>query len=76
MLSKMGGRLIAFYADDLAELMFDDFLSETVKSLQTIEDKARAKLSDDEANKLAGDILGVIKEYQIEETHLDMKWGN
>jgi hypothetical protein len=76
MLSKMGGRLIAFYADDLAELMFDDFLNETVKSLQTIEDKTRAKLSDDEANKLAGDILGVIKEYQVEETHLDMKWGN
>jgi len=44
--------------------------------LQTIEDKTRAKLNDDEANKLAGDILGVIKEYQAEETHLDIKWGS
>ena len=30
MLAKMGGRLISFYADDLAELLFEDFLSETV----------------------------------------------
>lgn len=30
MLSKMGGRLIAFYADDLAKLMFEDFLTEVV----------------------------------------------
>jgi hypothetical protein len=29
MLSKMGGRMIAFYADDLAELMLNDFLAET-----------------------------------------------
>ena len=63
MLSKMGGRLIAFYADDLAELMFEDFLSETVQSLQSIEDKTRAKLSDVETDKLAADILDVIKEY-------------
>ncbi len=43
MLSKMGGRLVAFYADDLTELMFEDFLTETVQSLQFIEDKTRAK---------------------------------
>lgn len=30
MLAKMGGKLISFYEDDLAELMFEDFLSETV----------------------------------------------
>jgi hypothetical protein len=33
MLSKMGGRLIAFYADDLAELMLNDFLAETAAEL-------------------------------------------
>ena len=32
-LSKMGGRLISFYADDLAELLFEDFLHETVIDL-------------------------------------------
>ncbi len=65
MLSKMGGRLIAFYADDLAELMLEDFLSETAKSLQQIEEKTRAKFSDQETDKLAADILNVIKEYQV-----------
>jgi hypothetical protein len=29
MLAKMGGRLISFYADDLAELLLQDFLGET-----------------------------------------------
>jgi len=30
MLSKMGGRLISYYADDLADLLLEDFLKETV----------------------------------------------
>ena len=30
MLSKMGGRLIAFYADDLASMLLEDFLTEIV----------------------------------------------
>jgi hypothetical protein len=37
MLAKMGGRLISFYADDLAELMLEDFLTEMVTDLQRIE---------------------------------------
>lgn len=37
MLSKMGGRLISFYADDLAELLLNDFLHETAVDLQRIE---------------------------------------
>ena len=37
MLSKMAGRLITFYADDLASLLFEDILSETVQDLQKIE---------------------------------------
>ena len=34
---RMGGRLVAFYADDLAELMLEDFLKETASELQRIE---------------------------------------
>jgi hypothetical protein len=33
MLSKMGGRLVAFYADDLAEMILEDYLMETVLDL-------------------------------------------
>jgi hypothetical protein len=43
MLSKMSGRLIAFYADDLAELLLEDFLRETANDLQEIETKEKHK---------------------------------
>ena len=33
MLSKMGGRLINFYSDDLTELLLDDFLKDTALEL-------------------------------------------
>ena len=33
MLSRMGGRLINFYADDIANLMLEDFLAETALEL-------------------------------------------
>jgi hypothetical protein len=39
MLSKMGGRLINFYADDLAEMLLQDFLKETALELQNMENK-------------------------------------
>lgn len=41
MLSKMAGRLITFYADDLAGLLLEDILSETVADLQKIETLTR-----------------------------------
>ena len=37
MLSKMGGRLISFYADELADMLIDDYLKETAIELQNIE---------------------------------------
>lgn len=33
MLAKMGGRLINFYSDELAELLLDDFLKDTAIEL-------------------------------------------
>lgn len=44
MLSKMGGRLINFYADDLAEMLLNDFLADTVVELQKIEEKQSDKI--------------------------------
>ena len=41
-----------------------------------IEDKTRAKMSDDTASKLAGEIISEIKEYQAEESLVDMKWAS
>ena len=63
MLSKMGGRLITFYSDDLASLIFEDILSETVTDLQRIEKLARKQYAEAETEKLAKDILQSIAEY-------------
>lgn len=41
MLSKMGGRMMHYYADDLTEMLLDDVLYDTVKELQNIEEKER-----------------------------------
>lgn len=49
MLSKMGGRLIAFYADDLATMLLEDFLTETVKDLQVNEERSRKQLTEEES---------------------------
>ena len=67
MLSKMGGRLVAFYADDLAEMILEDYLMETVLDLQKNEENERKSLSDEEGKQLADNILKVIQNYQVEE---------
>ena len=41
MLSKMGGRMMHFYSDDLAEMLLDDILVDTVQELQVVEQKQR-----------------------------------
>ena len=67
MLSKMAGRLITFYADDLASLLFEDILSETVQDLQKIEVLARKEYSEKQTEAAMKDILGYLAEYQAEE---------
>ena len=53
MLSKMGGRLISFYADDLAGLLLNDFLIDTAVELQQIEKSAKKDYSGEEAKQTA-----------------------
>ena len=63
----MAGRLITFYADDLANLLFEDILSETVQDLQQIETKTRKVYQEKHTESVMKDILGVLAEYQAEE---------
>ena len=63
MLSKMGGRLIAFYADDLAESLLDDFLEETAHELQRIEKLEAKSYNEKEAHKFAEGMLDAIAKY-------------
>ena len=76
MLSRMGGRLISFYADDLADLLLEDFLSETARDLQRIEKLERKQYAEKETEQLANNILQELADYQAEEQLVDMRWSN
>ena len=39
MLSKMGGRMMHYYSDDLTEMLLDDILADTVIEMNKLEDK-------------------------------------
>ena len=70
MLSRMGGRLINFYADDIANLMLEDFLAETALELQRMEQNALKDYSGEEAKHVAEALLKTVIDYQSEEQHL------
>lgn len=72
----MGGRLISFYADDLTELLLNDFLIDTAMELQKIEQSERKDYSGQEAKHLADTLLKTIIDYQGEESLVEMRWNN
>jgi hypothetical protein len=72
----MGGRIISFYADDLADLLLDDFLRETAEDLQNIEKLSRKNYAERETEQLAKNILQELADYQAEEQLVDMRWNN
>lgn len=76
MLSKMGGRLISFYADELASMMLEDFLKDTAVDLQKIEQKQGNVYKGQEAKFLAENLLSNIIDYQNEENLVGMRWNN
>lgn len=76
MLSKMSGRYVAFYAEELAAKMLEDFLAETVQDLQRIEEKQKQRVSAEDAEEMARQMLDVLAEYQGEGEALETKWGN
>lgn len=74
MLSKMSGRLINFYSDDLAELLLDDFLLETVGELQMIEKHTAKEYATSEAKQVAKNLLHTLVQYQNDEEELKCKY--
>ena len=60
MLSKMGGRYVAYYADDLASMLIEDLLRETAEDFNKIEQKSRKERVSQETEAIAVDILSKI----------------
>jgi len=63
MLAKMGGRMMHYYADDLAEMMLDDMLGDVAIDLQLIEHKQRDKVAIHESKQLAENIMKHITDF-------------
>lgn len=75
MLSKMGGRMIHYYSDDLTEMLLDDILADTVIEMNKLEGKQRNKEVVDESKGLAANILKHIVDYQSEEHLVQTRWA-
>lgn len=63
MMSKMGGRLIHFYADDLTEMLLDDMLLDTVIELQNVEQKERESNTIHESKQMAENLMKHIVDF-------------
>lgn len=76
MLSKMSGRLIAFYSDDLADALVDDLLREAAIDMNKIEEKERNKYQQKESAQLAEAIMEQIADYKAQEHLMETRWTN
>lgn len=76
MLSKMGGRMMHYYSDDLTELLLDDILGEIAIDLQKIESKQKDKIVVNESKALAENIMQHINDFQSEQHLVEMRWTN
>jgi hypothetical protein len=74
MISKMGGRLIHYYADDLTDLLLEDVLMDTVMELQVIEQKERESNTIHESKQLAENLLKHVIDFQSEEHLVQQRW--
>jgi len=63
MISKMGGRMIHYYSDELVDLLLDDMLSETALEMQKVEHKERQTQVVHESKQLAENLLQHINDF-------------
>eukprot|EP00343_Euplotes_focardii_P006165 CAMPEP_0205809842 /NCGR_PEP_ID=MMETSP0205-20121125/14067_1 /ASSEMBLY_ACC=CAM_ASM_000278 /TAXON_ID=36767 /ORGANISM="Euplotes focardii, Strain TN1" /LENGTH=252 /DNA_ID=CAMNT_0053087467 /DNA_START=290 /DNA_END=1046 /DNA_ORIENTATION=- len=68
MVSKIAGRYISFYSDDLAELLLDDILEDTAIEMQNIEKQVKRSYMNDEQQILAQDIMNMMIDFDNEAT--------
>jgi len=74
MLAKMGGRLISFYSDDIANLLIDDILRDCAKDLNEIEEKTEKKYKNEEASSYINEMLDNIISYNNSEHNIELKY--
>jgi len=76
MLSKMGGRVVHYYSDDLTEMLLDDILADTVRELQAVEQKQKNTFVVNESKQLAENLLKHIVDFESEQNLVDLRWNS
>ena len=74
MISRLSGRYISFYADDLAEMLIDDLLEDTAEELDKIERVTRKIYAGEEAKTMAEDALLMMQVIEKEMFEVEEKW--
>jgi len=74
MLARMGGRLVSFYSDDIADLLIDDILRDCVKDLNEIEKKTEKRYKFEEASSFVNEMLDNLISYKNEEHNVELKY--
>ena len=74
MLARMGGRLISFYSDDIADLLIDDILRDCVKDLNEIEQKTEKRYKFEEASSFVNEMLDNLIGYKNQEHNVELKY--
>jgi hypothetical protein len=74
MISRISGRYISFYADDLAEMLIDDILEDTAVELDNIEKVTRKVYAGEEAKCLAEDAISMMVNYGNQVDMVEKKW--
>ena len=64
LVSKIAGRYISFYSDELAEMLLDDILEDTVFEMQKIEQQVEKTYVNDQQQLMAQEIMNMLIDYE------------
>lgn len=73
LVSKIAGRYISFYSDELAELLLDDILEETVFEMQKVENQVKRTYINDQQKVIAEEIMSMLIDYDNEAATISTK---
>lgn len=73
MVSKIAGRYISFYSDDLTEMLLDDILEDTVHEMQHIENQTKRTYMNDQQQMFAQEIMEMMIDYENETAVISKK---
>jgi hypothetical protein len=72
MISRIAGRYVSFYSDELAEMLLDDMLEDTVYEMQHIENQTKKTYLNEQQQIIAQEMMSMLVDFD-NETEITMK---